>query len=69
MKRENIFKKMYRPEQAMERLSSATKQTASMIRSKIKKNEMWAVEENDKNPKKKVQKKGKVEVMTMVEFK
>ena len=40
MKRENILRKIYQHEQAMDRLHSATRQTASMIRGKIKKGEM-----------------------------
>ena len=44
MKRENILKKIYPPEQAIERLSSAIKQTGPMIRNKIEKNELWAME-------------------------
>ena len=48
MKRENIFGKMYPPEQAMGRLHSTTRQTASMIKGEIKTGEMCAVEENDK---------------------
>ena len=37
MKRENILKNLNPPEQAMNHFSSATKQTAAMIKSKVKK--------------------------------
>ena len=52
MKRKNILKKLYLPDLAMNRYSSGVKQTAALIRGKVKKGEMRAVQQIDSTMKK-----------------
>ena len=52
----------------MDRLNAAKKQTAAMIRNKLKKGELWAVEEINKTIKKELN-KGNVELMKFLEIK
>ena len=68
MKRDGILKKMYPTEQAMVRLNAAKRQTAAMINNEIKKGELWAIEEVNETLKKELN-EGKVEIMSLQEFK
>ena len=64
MKREGILEKMYPTEEPIDRMKAAERQTAAMIRQKIKRIQLWGIEAVDEIFQKKLN-EGNVEVLTV----